>query len=178
MTRSNGSFTGSLVSIAQKSFVAGCFGCLGAGSTGVIVFLLVSVVFQAQFAALLKTISLPTIPSMPTTVAAGELQAIEIFVAKGNDANAEHVAQVQLPIRESLFLCVRGPKGASVHFTVRITLPNGQTKTFGSGFVSDPSGEIVCLGILSDLLNLPGVFRIDAMVDTTVVGSTVLTVIP
>ncbi len=179
MARANGGFTGSLLFVAQKAFVAGCFGCLGVGSTAVVVFFLVFGVFQSQFVAIVKTLPIPAVfPVQPTLCpTASALTSIEIFVTQENNPAAVRITQVKLPVQQPLFICVQNPKGVTSRFTVRITLPGNQVALFGSEFTADPLGKPFCLAPWTDFPNVPGVFRIDAVVGTTIVGSTVLTAV-
>jgi len=144
-----------------------------------VVFVIVFGVFPAQFVAVVKTLPIPvfplTSPTSPTPT--GTLPAIEVFVTTDNQPSATQVTQVRVPLQQPLFICVRSPKDATVHFSVRITLPNGQTMPFGGDFTTDPTGQPVCLGAWTDFPNTPGVYRIDVLVGSTIVGSTVVTAI-
>lgn len=187
MARPNGAFTNHLLLVGQKSFVAGCLGCLGVGAATFGVFFLVFVVFQAQFAALVRTVPLPALPfviQIQSAPAVGQpcvtpaSVAIEVIVSTEDRPDAPSIKQLKLPVQTPLFVCVRVPKGTNVRFTVRVTLPDGQVMPFGSEFTSDPSGKLVCLGSLRQVPNVEGVIRVDILTGTTVVGSSVVTLVP
>ncbi|MDI7276079.1 MAG: hypothetical protein QME94_08870, partial [Anaerolineae bacterium] len=103
---------------------------------------------------------------------------IEVFVTADRQPEAARVTQVKLASRQPLFLCVRSTRGTSTSFSVRVTHPSGEVTSLGDTFVTDPMGKAVCLGQLGDVSEVEGAVRIDAMVGSTVVGSTVLTVVP
>lgn len=184
MARSSGGFSDGLL-VAVRAFIAGCSGCLGVGAAMVTVVVLTTVVFQAQFVALVRTITIPFFPNLfpvlpaPTVCVTpvSEVVTIEVFVTQENNPLAAHITQVKIPVQQPLFVCVRPTKPASVRFTVQITLPNGQVIPFGSEFVTDPSGKAICLGMLTDMPTTPGVIRIDALAGATIIGSTMLTVV-
>jgi hypothetical protein len=103
---------------------------------------------------------------------------IEVFVTGEQRAEAVRVTQVKLASRQPLFVFVRSPQGKSASFAVRVTLPDGEVKTLGSAFVTDPTGKAVCIGELTDVSDVEGTVRIDVLAGTAVVGSTVVTVVP
>ena len=179
MTRPNGGFTENLLTVASKSFVAGCFGCVGTAVALVVGFVLVFGVFPAQFVAVIRTLPIPivplTTPVSPTTVST--LPAIQVFVSTDNPPSGTEVTQIRVPVQQTLFICVRAPKGVDTHFAVRITLPNNQVVPFGGDFTTDSSGQENCLGAWTDFPNTPGIYRIDVVVGATIVGSTVVTAI-
>jgi hypothetical protein len=180
MPSANGRFTEHLLFI-RKSFLGGCFGCLGVGSAMIVIFVLVFGVFGAQFTAIIHTVTIAVSPILTgiqaTPTAQGELPAIEVWVSKENQSLAPHLTQAKLPIQQPLFLWARAPKGATIHFTVRIVLPNGQSVPFGTDFAPDPTGKPISLGAWLDVPTQPGVYRIDCVIGATIVGSTVLTVV-
>ncbi len=181
MARSGGLFSGDLVVIAKKSFVAGCFGCLGAGTLAVVVFVFVFVVFPSQFQALIKTIPISAFPQVARLVAvtpARQVPPIEIWVSGDNTCTSPHITQLKLPVQQSLFICVRNPEGVTVHFTIQITLPSGRVVPLGADLVTNPDGKPFSIGAWSELPDTAGVYRVDALVGSTIVGSTVLTVLP
>ncbi len=179
MARTNGSFTGNLLIVAQKAFVSGCFGCLGAGMAFLVVFVIVFGVFPAQFAAVIKTLPVSPLafvsPAAPTPT--GALPAIEVFVTTDGQPSSTHVTQVRVPVKQSLFICVQNPKGTEAHLAVRITLPTGQVVPFEGDFTTDPDGKPFCIGEWTDFPNIPGVYRIDVVIGPTIVGSTVITAV-
>ena len=185
MARPSGDFTGGLLLVAQKAFVAGCSGCIGVAGAALVVFVLAFGVFQPQLAALVRVISLPQPPfvisvqSAPTVcpVPTAQLAAIDIFVTSEQQPLASRVTQIKSPVQQPLFVCVRGSKGPSVRFAVRLTMPDGRLVPLGD-FVSDPTGKAVCVVPLGDLSNVQGSVRIEAIVGTAVVGSTVLIILP
>ena len=168
-----------------RSFLGGCFSCLGVFSAGIVIFVM-AFVFQPQVVAVLRSVTVLIststaglhVPATAFPSGAGELTALEIFITQENQPNAPHVTQLRLPLQQPIFVCVRNPVGVVARFSVRVILPNGQTLQFGSDFATDPSGRPFCLGAVHDLPNTPGVFRFDAVIGSTVVGSTVLTVVP
>ena len=182
MSRSGGVFSGDLVVIAKKSFVGGCFGCLGAGTLAVVVFLTVFVVFPTQFQALIRTVQLPVVPQVAplvtATPATRELPPIEVWVSGDNQCTSPHVTQFTLGAQQSLFICAQNPQGVSVQFTIRVTLPSGQVVPLGAELTTNPDGQPFSIGAWSEPPSTAGVYRIDALVGSTIVGSTVLTVIP
>jgi len=181
MARGSGLFSEDLLVVVKKSFVAGCFGCLGAGTMAVLIFLTVFVIFPTQFVALVKTLPIPVVPQVAPVVTATppatQLPAIEIWVSTDNQCTGPHVTQLKLPVQQALFVCARNPQGVSVHFTVQITLPDGRTVPVGADLVTDPSGRPFSIGAWSQPPITPGVYRIDALIGSTIVGSTVLTVV-
>lgn len=181
MARGSGLFSDDLLVVVKKSFVAGCFGCLGAGTMAVLIFLTVSVIFPTQFVALVKTLPIPLFPQVvpvvtPTTPVT-QLPAIEIWVSTDNQCTGARVTQLKLPVQQALFVCARNPQGVSVHFMVQITLPDGRTVPIAADLVTNPSGKPFSIGAWSEPPVTPGVYRIDALVGSTIVGSTVVTVI-
>jgi hypothetical protein len=182
MARSGGVFPDDLLVIAKRSFVAGCFGCLGVGTIAVVAFLTAFVVFPTQFVALIRLIPIPVIPQRAPVVTAtapvSQLPPIEIWISTDNHCTTPHVTQIKLPIQQSLFICVRNPEGVTVHFTIQITLPNGRVVPLGADLVTNPDGKPFSIGAWSEPPSTPGVYRIDALIGSTIVGSTVLTVLP
>ncbi len=186
MARLNGGFTESLLAVAQRSFISGCFGCLGAGSITLVAFVLVFVVFPAQFVAIVRTVSIPFVPALttravvPTVCTAATIQTnvVEVFVTVEEQPAAVRVSQVKLKSPQPLFVCVRSVKAEVVRFAIRITMPDGQAIPFGNELATDAASAAFCLGPLPDLSVLEGPVRIEAVSGTTVVGSTVLTVVP
>ena len=184
MTRPSGGFTGTLLLVAQRAFVSGCSGCLGAGLAALTSLVLVFGVFQPQLVTLLRVISLPSPPFVisvqpgPTVVPlpAAEIAEIDIFVTGAKKTAAARITEVKLPVQEPLFICAQGAKPTSARFAVRITMPDGRVIPFGE-FVSDPMGKVVCLGPLVELPATPGVLRIEAVAGTAVVGTTTLTIV-
>lgn len=183
MARSSGSFVPSLL-VASKSFVAGCFGCLGVGAALFISTVLGFGVFGSQVVAVIRTVQVPVLtlvrgldvaPAVP--VVKSEVPVVDIWVSKDSAAATTRVVQVKLPVQEPLFIAARGPKGTSVRFVVQVVHPNGQIVPFGTGFVTDASGQVLVLGAWSDPPTVPGVFRVDALIGTTIVGSTVVTIV-
>jgi len=174
-----------LLSVAQRAFVSGCFGCLGAGVGAMLAFVTTFVVLRPQAVALIRRVSIPPLPIVinvqgatlvPETVVT--VTPVEVFVTTEQRPEAVRVTQVKLASRQPLFVFVRSPQGKSTTVTVRVTLPSGEVTTLGSTFVTDPTGKAVCIGALSDIAGLEGTVRIEALAGTTVVGSTVLTVVP
>jgi hypothetical protein len=180
MARSGGILSDDLLGIAKKSFVGGCFGCLGVGTTALAVFLIVVVVFPAQFAAIVKTIPLPVFPQVGPIVTATapvtHLPSIDIWISADDQCTPSRITQLKLPVQQPLFVCVQNPEGVSVHFTVQITPPSGRVMPLGADLMTNPDGKPFSIGIWSEPPSVPGVYRIDAIVGTTIVGSTVLTV--
>ncbi|HOG46373.1 MAG TPA: hypothetical protein PLJ35_06715 [Anaerolineae bacterium] len=174
-------FTDDLLIIAKKSFVGGCFGCLGAGTMGIVVFFVVFVIFPTQFVALVKTIQLPILPQLAPAVtatpAAAQLPAIEIWISSDGACSSARITQLKLPIQQQLFVCARNPQGVEVRFTVQVTLPSGRVSPVGADLATKASGEAFSIGIWSELPSAPGVYRVDALIGSTIVGSTVLTVV-
>ncbi len=103
---------------------------------------------------------------------------VEVFVTTEQRPVAVRVTQVRLASRQPLFVFVRSPQGKSTTVTMRVTLPSGEVTALGSTSVTDPSGKAVCIGSLSDIAGVEGTVRIEVLAGTTVVGSTVLTIVP
>ncbi len=186
MTRSSGGFTGGFLIEAERAFLAGCFGCLGVGGAALLFLFMTLGVFQAQFLALVRTIAIPPLPFVvsvqpavtPVVSAVSRVTAIEVFITADNQPGSARITQVKLPVTQTLAVCVRGAAGATERFTVRVTMPDGRVVTaFASDLVTDPTGKAVCLGPLVEMPTTPGVMRIDALVGTSVAGSTAVTVL-
>ena len=167
--------------VAQKSFFAGCFGCLGAGS-GLILFVVFAlVVFQPQFLALIRALpvgALPVVISVQTgatPAAAAPASGLEVLVSLDSVQTAR-VTQVKVPLTKPLFICVRGPAGRSVAFGVRLILPNGQVRSLGE-FQTDASGGIVCVTSLAKLETVPGLMRVELVTGTTVLATATVTIV-
>ncbi len=182
MSRAGGVFSDDLIVIAKKSFVGGCFGCLGAGTLAVVVFLAVFVVFPAQFQVLIETIKVPFVPKVVPVVKATEevreLPPIQVWVSADNQCTSPPVTQLKLPVQQSLFICAQNAQGVSVQFTIQITLPSGRVVPLGAHVATNPDGKPFSIGAWSEPPSTAGVYRIDALIGSTIVGSTVLTVIP
>jgi len=139
----------------------------------------VVVVFPTQFVALVRTIPVvpQLLPLVTATPAVAQLPTIDIWVCAGGDCGSEHVTQVKLPVQQSLFICARNPAGVSIRFTAQITLPDGQVVQANGDVATRSDGEAFSIGAWSEPPSAPGVYRIDALVGTTIVGSTVITVV-
>ncbi len=181
MAHANGDLSKGVFPVAQKAFTGGCFGCLGVASGAFVVFLVAFVLFQSPFVALFKAVSLPIVisiePGPSLSLPAVQVTAIEVFVTSENRPGGARVTEVKVPVQQPLFVCVRNTPGEKTRFRVRIVLPNGEVVPFGE-FDTDPSGSPVCLGALSQLPNVPGIVRIEAVIGTAVVGSTTIVVVP
>jgi hypothetical protein len=143
------------------------------------------VVLRPQAVALIRRVSIPPLPIVinvqgatvvPETVVT--VTPVEVFVTTEQRPEAVRVTQVKLASRQPLFVFVRSPQGKSTTVMVRVTLPSGEVTTLGSTSVTDPTGKAVCIGALSDIAGVEGTVRIEVLAGTTVVGSTVLTVVP
>lgn len=190
MTRPNGGFPSDLL-VASKAFLAGCFGCLGVTTATIAILVAALVIFPVPFNALIEAVSVRIVTTVSAVQAAGgvrvlptecavapaETTAIEVFVTKEGVPGAARIVELKLPIHQPPFICVRSTKAVAVQFCVRVVHQNGQVVPFDGQFVTDPSGKVVCLGPLIGLPNTPGVVRIDVLVGSTVVGSTVLTLV-
>ncbi len=181
MARSSGFFTDDLLVIAKKSFVGGCFGCLGAGTMAIVVFLTIFVIFPTQFVALIKTIQVPNLPQLAPAVTAtspaSQLVSIEVWISSEANCTSQPITQLKLPIQQPLFICARNQAGASAHFAIQITLPNGRTVPLGADLVASADGKPFSIGTWSEPPSTPGVYRVDALIGSTIVGSAVLTVV-
>ena len=179
MARSSGGFPDHLLFIT-RSFLGGCFATLGICSGLVIALVLAFGVFPTQFLALVRLSPIRVVSRVPTVcpTALAEIQPIELFLTIENQPGAPRVVEAKVPLEQPLFICARGPQGAAIEFSIRIVGPTGTVIPFDGTFITDPSGKPFCLGPLIGLPNTPGVYRIDALVGTTIVGSTVLTLAP
>lgn len=179
MAHADGASTRGVLPVAQRAFTAGCFGCFGVASGAFVVFLAAFVVFQPPFVALFRSVSLPIVisiqPAPNVSVPSGQATAMDVFVTSENRPGGPRVTEVKVPVQQPLFVCVCSAPGHSVRFRVRIVLPSGDVVPFGE-FDTDPNGNPVCLGALSQLPNVPGVVRIEVVIGTSVVGSTTVVV--
>ncbi len=185
MARPGASPASSLLSVAQRAFVSGCFGCLGAGVGAVLAFVTSFVFLRPQAVALIRRVSVPALPIVINVQSATivpetalTVTPVEVFVTGEQRAEAVRVTQVRLGSRQPLFVFVRSPQGKSTSFAVRVTLPDGEVRTLGSAFATDPAGKAVCVGELTDLSDVEGTVRIDVLAGTAVLGSAVVTVVP
>ncbi|MGQ9684017.1 MAG: hypothetical protein ACUVX9_15910 [Anaerolineae bacterium] len=176
-----GDSSSAMQAVAQKSFFAGCFGCLGAGA-GLIVFgVFALVVFQPQFLALIRALpvgALPVVISVQTgatPAAVVPANGLEVLVSF-DSVQAVRLTQVKVPLTKPLFICVRGPVGRSVAFSVRLILPNGQVRSLGD-FQTDASGGIVCVTSLAKLESVPGLMRVELVTGTTVLTTTTVEIV-
>ena len=160
MARSGGILSDDLLGIAKKSFVGGCFGCLGVGTTALAVFLIVVVVFPAQFAAIVKTIPLPVFPQVGPIVTATapvtHLPSIDIWISADDQCTPSRITQLKLPVQQPLFVCVQNPEGVSVPLPSRSRRRAG-VMPLSADLMTNPDGKPFSIGIWSEPPSVPGV---------------------
>jgi hypothetical protein len=142
-----------------QAFFGGCFGCLGAWITTVLIIVLLGIIFSSSSGSgLLGSVSgfVQSIPNMlgntigevlnedggSNSPQAGmhytELpcpkdppQDLTIFLTVGNDPTTEHISQISTGNSTNARFWVQAPQWVAVKFVLVITHPDGSTQVFG-----------------------------------------------
>jgi hypothetical protein len=187
-----------------KAYFGGCFGCLGVLSAVIALIVLFGLTLGPQVLSALQGIQLPPLPipsgpgvppgeppggfpsgppgspgtmTTPAPTPTGPLPQLAIWATTENRVDAPSATTVKIETNR-LYVWVKGPKGASVSFDVWITMPTGKKERFGPTgvFVTNSDGSPMSAGSMTDLPPMKGIFKLEAVIGTTVVGSTTITV--
>jgi hypothetical protein len=186
---------------AVKSFFEGCFSCMGAIVTTVIVLTIVGLLLGSIFGPtiiqtfntvvnginsfLQNLISILAGNKGPFPVGnqsafptpTGELPPLEIYMTKGNDPLGKPLDTITQSESPQLYFWVKADKGVSVTFSLQQTRPDGSKAQFGTLFTTKTDGSPLSCGTYATLAPI-GVYHMDALIGDTVVGELTFTVTP
>lgn len=182
-----------------KAYFGGCFGCLGVLSAVIILIVVFALTLGPQVLGALQGIQLPAIPLpsgpggppsgppggpgtplTPAPTPTGTLPPIEVWFTKENRPDAEHITTFKFGGLQDVtaYIWAKGPKGANVAFEMWIVFPDGKRERFGppnQQFRTNPDGNPVGTGT-GGPPPMKGTFKLEAVIGTTTVGSTTITV--
>lgn len=181
------------IKIALQSFLGGCFGCLGAITTIVIVLLVGGLVFGSIFgssitqavntmfegvAQAIKGLSsiltggsgpfsneYTSYPPTPT----GMLPRLQVFMTSGDDPKGEQLTVIQQNKSTQSYFWVKADENVDVTFRLVLTKPDGTAAQFGTLFTTRTDGTALNCGRWVTRAPI-GNYVLKAMIGNTVVG--------
>lgn len=162
-----------------KAYFGGCFGCLGALTTLLVLILVFTLVLGPTAMGSMT----PLMQSFPSILSQGipgmgapmqndadnmeqiagteaaphndgnsmqQTPLMEVYLTIGNDPGGKHITSFSSAQYEQIWFWVRSPQGTATTFTLLLTMPNKSQVQFGPQFSSDPSGEPVPCGQFGD----------------------------
>ncbi len=169
-----------------KAFFGGCIGCFGALSFLLILVLVIALVLGPSIMntvpSFIKSLSssfgqgipLPGFENPNSNVDMENLPVFEVFLAEEDNTGAVHVESFLADDYRQIWFWVRAPEGASLDFTLLLTMPDGGQVQFGPTFRTDPTGNPLSCGQFGDAAPQPGRYKLEAQLtgESVTVGET------
>jgi len=167
------------VKFAIKAFFGGCIGCLGALSFVLVLLLILGLVFGPKIAGNITSLlqSLPTLfsqglSSLPfgatgtnPSTNPSNITPMEIFLTLGTNSDAKHITTFSAKQASQITFWVQAPQGASISFTLLLTLADGSQTQFGPTFKTATSGAALSCGHFSSQTPQVGSYKVMVIPD-------------